>query len=149
MPPLMLNAPPPPPPPLQLLVAESGQRQHLVELQFARSLTHHHRVSSSHAGAAAEGGPGAELHVMQVSGHACGGHVQEREGMWGVCAGGGRRGGHICGAQPEAVYVVHMLVVRHSFVHTTCLITSSLGSACATPCLIPALRAGPRPHILA
>ena len=58
---------------MQLLVAESGQRQHLVELQFARSLTHHHRVSSSHAGAAAEGGPGEELHVMQVKGHARGG----------------------------------------------------------------------------
>ena len=66
---------------MQLLVAESGQRQHLVELQFARSLTHHHRVSSSHAGAAAEGGPGEELHVMQVNGRECGGMHMLGEGV--------------------------------------------------------------------
>ena len=77
---------------MQLLVAESGQRQHLVELQFARSLTHHHRVSSSHAGAAAEGGPGEELHVMQVSGTARGGHMLG----WGGAGGRGCRWPTLC-----------------------------------------------------
>ncbi|GAX78137.1 hypothetical protein CEUSTIGMA_g5579.t1 [Chlamydomonas eustigma] len=49
----------------QLLIAESG-RQHLVELHFARSLSHHHRVA--HAGVMTDTGemPGEELHVMQA-----------------------------------------------------------------------------------
>ena len=50
---------------LQLVVAEAG-KQSLVELHFARSLPHHHRVS--HAGLA-EGGAAEELHVMQVERH--------------------------------------------------------------------------------
>jgi hypothetical protein len=51
---------------VQLLIAELGC-QHLVELQFARSLSHHHRVA--HAGVmpdTAGGNHGEELHVMQV-----------------------------------------------------------------------------------
>jgi hypothetical protein len=48
--------------PSQLVVAEADQK-HLVELQFARSLPHHHRVS--HAGLIG-GGNAEELHVMQV-----------------------------------------------------------------------------------
>jgi hypothetical protein len=50
----------------QLLIAELGC-QHLVELQFARSLSHHHRVA--HAGVmpdTAGGNHGEELHVMQA-----------------------------------------------------------------------------------
>ena len=86
---------------MQLLVAESGQRQHLVELQFARSLTHHHRVSSSHAGAAAEGGPGEELHVMQVSGKACRGHMPRVGRVQGGMVGGGVRYAYRCARGEE------------------------------------------------
>ena len=42
-------------------------------MQLAGSLIHQHRVlppCPSHGGAAAEGGLGEELHVMQVSGYA-------------------------------------------------------------------------------
>ena len=49
---------------LQLVVAEADQKR-LIELQFARSLPHHHRVS--HAGLVG-GGNAEELHVMQVWG---------------------------------------------------------------------------------
>lgn len=49
-------------------MAEAGQQQQLVELQFARSLPNHHRVAHAGVGAAGAQGAQEEMHVMLVRG---------------------------------------------------------------------------------
>lgn len=76
---------------LQLLVAEAGQQQQLVELQFARSLPNHHRVAHAGVGAAGAQGAQEEMHVMLVRGR--GWWWGERGRVRGGSGKTGRKGG--------------------------------------------------------